>query len=124
MNQDSYTYTDFCPTCNTERSVSASRADIDSSKPVKVYAIAGDHSWTLSDENAAKLREHFTNEVLREALKPRPHGLAVREGFMGTVENAERYRYPVATYDCSCGIGYSILLMKFITTSGGDFRMM
>ena len=38
--------------------------------------------------------------------KSRPHGLAVREGIPGTVEDAEHYPYHVATYDCECGTGY------------------
>jgi hypothetical protein len=43
--------------------------------------------------------------------KSLPHGLAVREGFAGTVEHAENYRYHVSTCDCKCGTaGYRIFV--------------
>lgn len=45
-----------------------------------------------------------------QPLKSRPHGLAVREGFTGTVEHAEQYPYHVATYDCKCVTGYRIFV--------------
>ncbi len=43
--------------------------------------------------------------------KSLPHGLAVREGFTGTVEHAAHYPYHMATYDCKCGTaGYRIFV--------------
>ena len=51
------------------------------------------------------------------------HGLAVREGFMGTVEHAEHYRYHVATYDCKCGtVGYRIFVNETHYDLGQRFQ--
>ena len=51
------------------------------------------------------------SKIELEVLKSRPHGLAVREGFTGTVEHAEQHPYHVATYDCKCGTeGYRIFV--------------
>lgn len=50
------------------------------------------------------------SETEPEVPKSRPHGLAVREDFTGTVERAEQYPYHAATYDCKCGIGYRIFV--------------
>jgi len=36
--------------------------------------------------------------------------LAIREGFSGEVEHAERHPYHVATHDCACGTGYRIFV--------------
>ena len=47
---------------------------------------------------------------LKELAKPRPHGLAVREGFTGTVENAKNYPYHVWTHECNCGTKYRIFV--------------
>jgi hypothetical protein len=55
-------------------------------------------------------------------IKSRPHGLAVREDFAGTVENAPQYPYHVATYDCSCGVGYRIFVDVVHYDLGGRFQ--
>jgi hypothetical protein len=52
----------------------------------------------------------------------RPHGLAIREDFQGTVEEAESHRYHVATYDCKCGIGYRIFVDEVHYDLGGRFQ--
>jgi hypothetical protein len=57
MNPDSYNFLDFCATCGEGRSVAASHNQIRSGKPVTVYAIACDHSWTLDAAKTQKLRE-------------------------------------------------------------------
>jgi hypothetical protein len=57
MNPDAYHFLDFCWTCGEGRSVSASHNEIRSGKPVTVYAIACDHSWTLNPVKGQKLRE-------------------------------------------------------------------
>jgi hypothetical protein len=57
MNPDSYHFLMLCKECNENRSVSGSRADICSGRPVQVYAIACDHAWTLSPEGAEQLRQ-------------------------------------------------------------------
>jgi hypothetical protein len=60
MNPDAYNFRAYCKECQQERSVASSRAQIQSGNPVSVYAIACDHSWTLSPEETKKLREHIT----------------------------------------------------------------
>ena len=57
-----------------------------------------------------------------EIPKPRPRGLAVREGFVGSLEDAEHYRYHVATYDCSCGVGYRIFVDEVHYDLGRQFQ--
>lgn len=56
-NPDSYNFIAYCEQCKENRGVSASRADIRSGGRVKVYAIACDHSWTLTPEDVEKLRK-------------------------------------------------------------------
>jgi hypothetical protein len=63
MNPDSYNYKAYCNECQQMRSVSCSLADVRSGKSVKVYALACDHSWTLTPEDSKKLREHISTET-------------------------------------------------------------
>jgi hypothetical protein len=58
MNPDSYSFIAYCPQCKEKRGVSCSRADIRSGRPMQVYAVACDHSWTLSPKDSQKLREN------------------------------------------------------------------
>jgi hypothetical protein len=60
MNPDGYNFNACCPECQERRSVAASRIEIQSGNPVKVYAIACDHSWTLSLEETQRVRENMT----------------------------------------------------------------
>ena len=57
-----------------------------------------------------------------EIPKSRPHGLAVREEFYGTVEYAEHCPYHVATYDCKCGTGYRIFVNQTNYDLGQRFQ--
>jgi hypothetical protein len=57
-----------------------------------------------------------------EMPKPGPHGLAIREGFLGAVEHADRHRYHVATYDCPCGVGYRIFVNEVHYDLGRQFQ--
>jgi hypothetical protein len=61
MNPDAYNFLAYCKECKEQRSVACSRAEIQSGNSVTVYAIACDHSWSLSAEEAKKLREHITD---------------------------------------------------------------
>ncbi len=58
----------------------------------------------------------------QEVPKSAPHGLAVREGFTGTVEHAERHPYHVATYDCKCRTGYRIFVNEVHYGDGQRFQ--
>lgn len=60
MNSDSYNFVAYYEECKEKRGVSCSIADIRSGKPVKVYAIACDHSWTLTPEQTEALRKNST----------------------------------------------------------------
>jgi hypothetical protein len=58
-----------------------------------------------------------------QPIKSRPHGLAVREDFHGTVEYAEHYPYHAATYDCKCGTaGYRIFVDQVHYGEGQRFQ--
>jgi hypothetical protein len=120
MNPDSYNFLAFCKECNEERSVSCSRTEVLSDKPVEVYAIACDHSWTLSADEKEKLQSQLAP---LETHRLRPHGLAIREGFTGTVEDASANPHHVATYDCKCGeVGYRIFVNETHYSDGQRFQ--
>jgi hypothetical protein len=55
MNPDACNFPAYCNECKQQRSVAASRIEIQSGNPVKVYAIACDHSWTLSVKDLPRL---------------------------------------------------------------------
>lgn len=57
MNPDSYNFWMFCKECNERRSVSGGREVIKSGDTVQVYAIACDHAWTLTPEEADRVRD-------------------------------------------------------------------
>jgi hypothetical protein len=58
-----------------------------------------------------------------EVLKPKPHGLAIREDYAGEVEHASLHPYHVATYDCKCGkVGYRIFVNETHYDLGGRFQ--
>jgi hypothetical protein len=60
MNPDTYNFTAECPQCKTTRGVSCSRAQVKTGQPVEIYAIACDHSWTLTPEQSQQLRDNST----------------------------------------------------------------
>jgi hypothetical protein len=61
MNPDAYNFLAYCKECKQQRSVACSRTEIQSGGPVTVYAIACDHSWSLSPEETKTVREHITD---------------------------------------------------------------
>jgi hypothetical protein len=57
-----------------------------------------------------------------QLIRPGPHGLAIREGFSGTVENACQHPYHIATYGCDCGIAYRIFANAVHYDFGQQFQ--
>lgn len=64
MNPDAYNCRAYCKECKQQRSVASSRSEIQSGNPVKAYAIACDHSWSLSPEETIKLRDYINAVAL------------------------------------------------------------
>jgi|GEM_PF-2875477 len=58
MNPDSYNFTAECPYCNQKRGVSCSRAQVKTGEPVRVYAVACNHHWTMTPEDSKELRDN------------------------------------------------------------------
>jgi hypothetical protein len=62
---DSPLFMAFCPNCQRKRGVTCTLNDVRARKPVKVYAIDCDHSWTLSPQETDALRQMVTEHWSR-----------------------------------------------------------
>ena len=57
MNPDGYNFLAYCERCKEQRSVCCSRKQAATGEPVTVYAIACNHTWTLTAADSDLLRE-------------------------------------------------------------------
>jgi len=57
MNSDGYNFIAECPICKEKRGVCCSRSQAKTEEQIAVYAIVCDHSWKLTREQSATLRE-------------------------------------------------------------------